>query len=557
MFNHRTRARIGLVLAGLLAVSAAACTGEPEPPEEEIGGTANLTVFAPEFPEQNLKNNDFTKKIAKKSNINFTFQTTTLDGGPAKEKRQIAIASGDYPDLFLLVPWVDQFTAPELLKLGQQGLAIPLNDLINEHAPNIKKALEENPDYRAMATAPDGKIYGMPQWVDCYHCSYPAKLWMNSAWLKKLGLKQPTTTEELRQVLRAFKTQDPNGNGKADEVPLSANVRDTLVPYLMNSFIYDPQGQSPTRDSTLVLNNGKVDIQANKDGWREGLKYIKSLYADGLIDKGAFTQNPEALQQLGDNAKTVILGSAVVMHPGIFVTIGQEDKRDTQYDAVPPVTGPTGAGHAAFAFPSVPGATFVLTNKASKNDQVAAIKMLDYIFTDEGQISGTEGVEGVDWAYAEKGDVALNTEADPLYKVLEQTEAEEETRDSRRWIALAQYNNTREYRDRLVQPMEIYEPAGFERRLQEATHLYAGKEDEAQIYPFWGVWIDPAEASEAASLTTNIENYVTQNSLAFITGSKNIDTEWDAYVAGFEGLGLPRYLQIQQAAYDRSDVKKG
>ena len=34
------------------------------------------------------------------------------DGGPAKEKRQIALASGDYPDLFLLVPWVDQFTRP-------------------------------------------------------------------------------------------------------------------------------------------------------------------------------------------------------------------------------------------------------------------------------------------------------------------------------------------------------------------------------------------------------------------------------------------------------------
>jgi putative aldouronate transport system substrate-binding protein len=556
MFSKRTRARIGLVLAGLLAVGAAACSGEEEP-EDELGGTAELTVFAPQFPDQKLEKNDFTKEMEKKFDIDFTFQTTTLDGGPAKEKRQIAIASGDYPDLFLMVPWVDQFTAPELLKLGQQGVALPLNDLIDEHAPNIKKALETNPDYRAMSTAPDGTIYGLPQWVDCYHCSYPAKLWMNSQWLDNLGLQQPTTTEELREVLRAFKNEDPNGNGKADEVPLSANVRDTLLPYLMNAFIYDPQGQSPSRDSTLVLNDGRVDIQANKDGWREGLEYIKSLYDEGLIDKGAFTQNPEALQQLGDNADEVILGSAVVMHPGIFTTTGQEDGRDMQYDAVPPVTGPTGVGHAAYSFPSVPGATFVLTNKASENDQVAAIKMLDYIFSDEGQISGTEGVEGVDWAYAEKGDVALNPEADPLYKILEMSEKEEATRDSRRWIALAQYNNTREYRDRLVQPMDIYTPEGYERRLQEATHLYAGKEDEDQIYPFWGVWVDPADATEAASLQTNIDSYVTKNSLAFITGSKDIDAEWDEYVAGFEGLGLPRYLEIQQAAYDKSDLKNG
>ena len=208
-------------------------------------------------------------------------------------------------------------------------------------------------------------------------------------------------------MLRAFKTEDPNGNGKADEVPLSANVRDTLVPYLMNSFIYDPQGQSPSRDSTLILNNGKVDIQANKDGWREGLKYIKSLYAEGLIDKGAFTQNPEALQQLGDNAKTVILGSAVVMHPGHLRHHRAGGRAGCSVERGAALTGPTGPGYAAYAFPSVPGATFVLTNKASKNDQVAAIKMLDYIFTDEGQISGTEGVKGVDWADPEKGDVAL------------------------------------------------------------------------------------------------------------------------------------------------------
>ena len=54
MLNHRIGPGSASPWPALLAVSAAACTGEPEPPEEEIGGTANLTVFAPEFPEQNL-----------------------------------------------------------------------------------------------------------------------------------------------------------------------------------------------------------------------------------------------------------------------------------------------------------------------------------------------------------------------------------------------------------------------------------------------------------------------------------------------------------------------
>jgi hypothetical protein len=48
----------------------------------------------------------------------------------------------------------------------------------------------------------------------------------------------------------------------------------------------------------------------------------------------------------------------------------------------------------------------------------------------------------------------------------------------------------------------------LERRLFEATKLYAGKEDKAQTYPYWKVWIDPSLGSEVATLQTNIENYV-------------------------------------------------
>jgi putative aldouronate transport system substrate-binding protein len=402
-----------------------------------------------------------------------------------------------------------------------------------------------------MATAPDGKIYGMPQWVDCFHCSYPDKLWMNSAWLKKLGLEQPKTTEDLRKVLQAFKTQDPNGNGKADEIPLSANLRDSLIPYLMNAFIYDPQGQNNSggNNTTLVLNNGKVDLQANKDGWREGLRYINSLYKEGLIDKGAFTQNPDAMQQQGNHGGSVILGSGTVMHSGIFVTIGSADGRDKQYDAVPPLTGPSGGNYASYVFPSIPGATFVLTSKATPEKQIQAIKMLDYIFTDEGQNNGQFGTEGKAWTKPGPGDVALDKSLKPSFKQIPLKPGSKPRNSG--WGPLAQYNNTAKYRNSEVIDTDISSQAGYERKLFEATKLYAGHEDKAQIYPFWKVWIDPSLASEVATLQTNLENYVQQNALQFITGSKNLDTDWDAYVKGLDGLGLKRYLEIQQTAYDK------
>jgi putative aldouronate transport system substrate-binding protein len=561
MTNQLRRTK-STAVAGLcvLALGLAACSGSDTPAEEgkplpTVTGNPAVTldVFAPQGAETNLATNEFTKKMNQKFNITFKWQTSTFDAGPAREKRQISLASGDYPDAYMLIPWVDQFTPTELLKLGNQGVVVPLNQLIDQYAPNIKKALDAEPEWKAMATAPDGKIYGMPQWVDCYHCSYQGKLWMNSTWLKKLGLEQPKTTEDMVKVLRAFKTQDPNGNGKADEIPLTGSVRSLLIPYFMNAFIYDPQGASGYNNSTLVLNDGKVDVQANKDGWREGLKYLNSLYKEGLIDKGAFTQNPDALTQQGDGGKVPMLGAATVLHLGEALSIGAADGRDKQYDAVPPLTGPQGVNHTGYNFPSAPGATFVLTNKATQEEQIQAIKLLDYIFTDEGQINGQFGGEGKSWTKPQPGDVALDKSLKPTFKQIPQKPGATPLNDD--WTAMAQYNNTEKFRNSEAIATDIYSQPGFERRLFEATKLYEGKEDKSKIYPFWKVWIDPSLATEVATLQTNIDNFVQQNSLQFITGSKNIDSEWDAYVKGLEGLGLKRFLEIQQTAYDKMPNK--
>ncbi len=77
------------------------------------------------------------------------------------------------------------------------------------------------PQVKSLITLLDGKIYGLPHINDCYHCSMSQKMWVYKPWLDKLGLKVPETTDEFEAMLKAFKEKDPNGNGKADEIPLS------------------------------------------------------------------------------------------------------------------------------------------------------------------------------------------------------------------------------------------------------------------------------------------------------------------------------------------------
>lgn len=537
----RRRLQLGFAITASLLSMGAAIAQDAVP----------LKLFMAQFPDADLDTNKFTQLVEEKFGIDITFEVTSLDGGPAKEKRQITLASGDLPDAFFLIPWVDGFSRPEILRLGAEGALLPLNDLIDKYAPNVKAALAEIPEFAQLATAPDGKIYALPQWNDCYHCSYGSKLWINTAWLEKLGLTMPTTTEELRTVLTAFKNDDPNGNGIADEIPLTGTVTDSIVPFLMNAFIYDPRF-SQQYSSTLALQGDRVVLNAAQDGWRQGLDYIAGLYADGLIDPSAFTQNRDGMQAVGTNADAVLLGSAAVLHPYMFVTGNSPDGRDVGYDAVPPLTGPDGIRYSTYVLPSSPQGTFALTYAAGEAQQQKAMELLDYLFTTEGRTLAYFGTEGSGWRLAEEGEIALDTSLTPTMVDIPLPSGAVPPNDL--WSAVAQYYFPANVRNAEVQPMEIYKPEGYERRLFEATKLYDGLAPMDQIFPLWNVWFSADDATELAQLQTNLDDYVTRTNAEFITGQRNVkdDAAWAEYVQGLDGLGLPRYLELMQKAYDAS-----
>ncbi len=504
-----------------------------------------ISVFAVQESGIDIPVNKFTKHIEEQFNIKFNWQINPSDG--AKEKRQISLASGDYPDAYLLTHYIDEFSQADVLKYGQQGVLVPLNDLIEQHGPNIKAAMEATPEMKALVTAPDGNIYGLGAYTECFHCSYPNKMWINTEWLKKLNLEEPTTTEEFRSMLQAFKTQDPNGNGKADEVPLSGSTEDfgvRIIPYLMNSFVYDDDR------NYLTMNGSKVESAAITPEWKEGLTYIKSLYDEGLIDPGAFTQNAEAFKKIGENADAEILGAGAGMHPAIFVNIDPGNTRSAHYNPLPPLSGPNGISYATHDAGGVsPGAKFVITNKASEEARVALIKMVDYMFTPEGQTNAATGMKGIDWTDPEPGDQALGEGVTPMVKTIPTKEGE--APHNAGWSGMGHFYMPKEYRDTWVQGTDIYASDGYERRLYNASLLYQGHEPK-EIFPIWSIWIDPSVIDEASTLQTNLKNYIEQNQLQFITGNKDLNKDWDAYVKGLKDLKLDRYLEILQTAYDQS-----
>jgi putative aldouronate transport system substrate-binding protein len=547
------RSAIAVTAVGALALTIGACSPQGEPAST---GTDDgvITIFSQQGAESDLNTNAFTLLLEEEFDVDLQFETTGWDAAAASEARQITLASGDYPDAFLLIPWVDQFTQAELLKFGEQGAIRPLNDLLEANAPNIQQAFQTTPEWQTLATAPDGNIWGLPQWNDCFHCTYPRKLWLNTAWLDAVGMDQPTTPDELREVLTAFKTQDPNGNGKADEIPLSGSPGgNSVLPFLMNPFVYmadsTTDGSSP---ASLALDGDAVTLQPTTDGWREGLRYASSLFEDGLIDEGAFTQNQDALLALGDNAGETILGAATVGHPGVFVTIGQEDGRDKSYDALPPLTGPNGA-QTSVVTSSSPGGTLVITTKAGDEEAAKLVQIVDWMVDFDNHLRAEFGEEGVAWDYAEEGAVAIDESLDPLFERHRLSGAEAEANSNVSWGPLAQYYGSAEFRGSQVVTDDIYSLNGYERRLFEATQPYA-EVGSAQAFPYWNLWIPAESASELSTVQTNVENLVLQASAEFVTGVRDIDDDaaWQEFQDALVANGSDRYVEIYQTAYDAS-----
>ena len=238
---------------------------------------------------KNFKELEFFQKLETDTNVIVNWNMSSDDGW--NEKKSLLFASNTLPDAFY---GQDILKDVDIIKYASQGMLIPLNDLIDEYAPNLKAILDANPQYRKQITAPDGNIYSLPT-INELNPTTHDKLFINKTWLDKLGLEMPTTWDELENVLEAFKTQDPNDNGKADEVPM--NIRGLGFGLwspltLMNSegVVTSFMGGSASEQGYYV-DNGKVKSYYTSDALKDVVSYLHGLMAKGLIPKDVLTRD--------------------------------------------------------------------------------------------------------------------------------------------------------------------------------------------------------------------------------------------------------------------------
>lgn len=530
----------------------ATSTTEAEPVATEVEDTEIVVAPGGEFPIVNQKitltvlimpeseitdynENEFTKWVEEKTNIHLEVTTAPQDQTEADQKLNAIFASGDLPDL--IVGWRNM-TLDRQLALAEQGLIVPINDYIDEYGVETKRVFEEMPSAENAVTQVDGKIYSVPDVNECYHCSHAQKLWVYQPWLDKLGLEVPETTDEFEQMLIAFQTQDPNGNGIQDEIPLSGNIswHGSLADYFMNPFVYYQTVSSP---SGFYIENDVIKAPFVEDGWKEGLKYLNKLYAQGLIDPQAFTNTDEQARALGENPDVAIVGAMPSGHEGIFVEIYGDSNRWNEYVPIAPLEGPTGIRQNPTTT-NVTGAGRFLITKANQYPE-ASFRLSDMLMSWEGTTRLYYGLPGVDWDYAKEGEELTSIGGGPVeFKEL----VFHNMPHSQSWGQSAPSYRPSSYRESQADtPDAPYEGMLF----RWSKENYSPYNVDKTIPP---LVITPDLAIQMGDLSTTITNIVNESFAGFINGQKDIDQEWDAYVQSLSDAGLDELLKMYQDSYN-------
>lgn len=433
------------------------------------------------------------------------------------EKKPVMLVGGELPDAF----W-GSITLNDGDIANNLELFLPLEDLIEEHMPNLMSAFEEDPKLKAIVTAPDGHIYSLPAKLPMRPV-VGNQLFINKTWLDNLGLSVPQTWKEFYDVLVAFKEHDANGNGDPnDEIPYGGGNADAVFSFIL------PFGVTKGHESIgfMGLKNGKPVYWPIEDEYKEGIAWMHQAYKDGLIDPEIFTQDTAMSDAKRKNEDVALVGVAPGWTPDALFGPNSDE-----YIALPALEGPDGERYIMQDHIIYNRNELVIT-KAAKNPE-KLLQFADKFYTEDASIQTFYGSFGI----------GVEKNEDGTYTVLPPGDGE--TADTWAWI-----NSFRDFGPKYVPDgfndkvkIDSSQGDGLKLELDKQMRQYAREQ-------FPRVYFTKDELERINTLAVDLDGYVQSMQAKWVTEG-GIEEEWDSYIAQLNQMGLQEYLEIHNTAYER------
>lgn len=451
--------------------------------------------------------------IEEATGVDVVFQSPPNN---SEDAYKMMVISGDLPDVIL---W--EYSA-STDRMYEEGTIIDLTELIREHAPNLTRIFEQRPELLREIQTADGRIYYFPSinpmlTVEDVCRRTTAGLIMRQDWLDKLGLQVPNTIDEWYEVLSAFKTRDPNGNGVMDEIPFDG----WGLPYfaasygVLNRFCIKPDG-------TVVYGPMEQEYKAY-------LETMHKWYSEGLLGSNCLIHSDAwKTENIVNNLTGAFTGMDNAWRH--YLPDLQENVADAMFVAVPWAKNEEGVRYTFRTETAGHMSKFVTTITSDCKDPVAAVKFIDFMYSQEGADLLTWGIEGESYV-VENGEKKLT---DYALEIAEDG-----------YLVLHHY---------------AIGHAAFPKYDGESVVLATYPEDQiiaeqtwadsssALVYPPY-ITLSVEDKAFCDDVMDDVNTYITEMELKFITGEESLDN-FDLFVAQLEKMGVTKALELYRQAYD-------
>lgn len=508
-----------LALAGIMVFTGCS-TGSKNEGSQSTGSTAEQTTESSKPVELDFyyydglrtykSDSPLWKHIQEANNVVLKGVAPTTPGGDKNEQFNLMLASGELPDII--------HTEKNNVNKNTDKLFMPLDDLINEYGPNIKAALESDPIMKSAATGPDGKIYYLPYLPDG---DVSETLYIRRDWLDKFDLPVPTTVAEYEEALRIFREKDANGNGKKDEIGYFDRENANGIWGIIN--LYGASNEAYVVDGVVMDDKYTPEF-------KNVVKDVARIYKDGLIDPEIYTRGKDSrdvMFQQNIGASTVDW----VTSTGAYQEKYQEQIQGLDWEPILPPAGPDGVVRTQYSRANVSEWGWGISKTCK--DPVAAIKLFDYMFSEEGQRTMNFGIEGLTYDMVDgkpQFNEATLTHEKGVAQYLQELG----------YIQVA-YPQDFEYERQFSSPLSL-----------EGIDLYTEAAPFLQIVPNLGLGYTEEELKLISEKQPALKAYTDEMLQKWVLGSEDIDKSFDKYLEKAAQLGAHEITAAHQAAYDRA-----
>ncbi|WP_218915143.1 extracellular solute-binding protein [Caldanaerobius polysaccharolyticus] len=468
---------------------------------------------------------EWLTKMEKDAGVEITWQQISSDWD---QKKGTLLASGDIPDLIIGPGAITDSDFSQF-----PGLFQDLTPLIEKYAPNIQKMFSEHPELKEMSTQPDGKIYGLPK----YQRFWPktaTRQYINKVWLNKLGLKEPTNWDELYNVLLAFKTKDPNGNGKTDEIPMDWAPG---TGFFNAQVMLGGEGITLSGPNGFYVDNGVVKNFYIDERYKKLVEFLHKLWSAGLINPEVFTQDYTHYQNLTRSPDAPRVGFTF----GWMASDRFGPKWASQYESLPPLkpfADYTGRITWEYDYNSLNYGTNMVVMSAKCKNKEAAMKFIDQFYNPVNSIQVLFGSIGPN----------IRDNGDGSYTVLPPKDPNMDA-GTWKWTSTLADNGPMYISDsiKLKLPSDPGNVIAETKVLDPYLNQIDPKKD---VWPGIYIKFNSADNMRIATLQTNLNNLTYSKWSQWIVKG-GIDKEWNSYIEQCKKAGLDEITKIMQKYYDK------